>query len=306
LASVKVLVTGASGFIGRRAIMHLAGDGRFEVIACSRSTPTDAPTGVRHESADLLDADATHAMIERVRPTHLLHLAWDVQPGRFWSAPGNLDWAAATLILLRAFLEHGGTRAIMAGTCAEYDWTGDGRLTEETPANPATLYGAIKDATRRAVCAAGDHLGGSVAWGRIFWLYGPGEAPGRLVSDVTAALAAGRPIDVSEGLAERDFLHVDDVAGAFVAALSSNWRGPFNIGSGEAVALREVVSLIGRAAGRPDLIRFGARPTPPNEPPRLVADAGVLRREIGYAPGISLDRGLAENYQAARATLVQG
>lgn len=290
----RVLVTGASGFIGRRVVARLAAEGRFEVVTASRRADPRMPAGLAHHAVDMLAPGAPVDLVARVRPTHLVHLAWNAEPGRFWNAPDNLDWAAATLTLVRAFLEAGGRRAVLAGSCAEYDWTGEGRLAESSPTRPATLYGVAKDAVRRIVCAAGAGFDARIAWGRIFWLYGPGEARGRLVSDIAEALVAGRPVATSEGRQWRDFLHVDDVASAFVAALASEWHGPFNIGSGEALPVRRLVEDLAAAAGRPDLIRFGAKPSPPNDPPLIEADIGVLRDAIGFAPKIRLRDGLAD------------
>ena len=94
--------------------------------------------------------------------------------------------------MTRAFAEAGGVRAVYAGSCAEYAWTKAVLLETDEP-QPATFYGRMKDVTRRLVQAASEALGFSWAWGRVFWLYGPGEARGRLVSDVAAALAANQP-----------------------------------------------------------------------------------------------------------------
>lgn len=300
--TATVLVTGASGFIGRRVVAQLAGEGRFEVVAASRRPDPQMPIGLMHHAADMLAPGAPVNLIARVRPTHLVHLAWNAEPGRFWNAPDNLEWAAATLTLVRAFLEAGGRRAVLAGTCAEYDWTGEGRLSEASEMRPSTLYGVTKDAVRRAVCDAGERSGASIAWGRIFWLYGPGEARGRLVSDIAEALVAGRSVTTSEGLQRRDFLHVDDVASAFVAALASEWHGPFNVGSGEAVPVRQIVEGLAATAGRPDLIRFGGRPLLPNDPPLIEADTGILRNAIGFRPKITLRDGLADAFAWWRGT----
>jgi nucleoside-diphosphate-sugar epimerase len=136
-----------------------------------------------------------------------------------------------------------------------------------------------------------------VAWGRQFWLYGPGETSGRLVSDVAKSLIAGKEVEVGEGLQRRDFIHVDDVAGAFVAALLSDYAGAFNIGSGSAGRVRDIVGRLAEISGRPDLIRWGAKPTPANEPPLIEADIATLKSRIGFSPSITLDDGLARTYQ---------
>ncbi len=294
---MRLLVTGATGFVGRRVIARLAGDTKFEVVGVSRTRSADWPKDLDHHAVDLLAPGAPAALVAAVRPSHLLHLAWNATPGRFWTDLDNLDWSGATLSLFTAFAAQGGTRAVMAGSCAEYAWTGDATLRESDLPSPATLYGIAKDATRRMVCAAGEGAGVSVAWGRVFWLYGPAEAPGRLVSDVARSLACGEIVETSEGRQARDFLHVDDVAGAFVAAVGSGWQGAFNIGSGRAVPVREIVEGLVAASDRHDLVRLGARPTQAGVPPRLEADVRILRNKIGYTPTIDLRSGLTATYE---------
>lgn len=289
---MRVLVTGASGFIGRYAVEELDRIGA-SVVAVSRAGR--APAGVEAVSADLLQPGVAAELMARVQPTHLLHLAWNATPGRFWTTSDNLDWCAASLNLVRAFYAVGGQRAVLAGSCAEYDWTQSAMLDEdEGDTAPATLYGIAKDALRRLMAGYAAQYRRSIAWGRIFWLYGPHEAPGRLVSDVAAALKAGRPAETSAGLQRRDFLHVADVAGAFVAALKTDFTGTFNICSGEPVAVRDLVSLLADAMGRPDLVRFGVRPTSPTEPPLLYGNVDALRHGMGFSPRLSLKDGLAD------------
>jgi nucleoside-diphosphate-sugar epimerase len=187
---------------------------------------------------------------------------------------------------------------VLAGSCAEYDWTGDGVCVEgQTPLRPATLYGTCKDAARRVCEALAEQLGVGVAWGRVFFLYGPGEDERRLVAAVAKALTAGERAATSEGTQVRDFLHVDDVAGAFAALVDAEATGAVNIGAGEGVAIREVVEEIARAAGRPDLLDVGALPARPGDPPLLVPRVERLRSEVGYEPSTPLDAGLDDTVQ---------
>jgi nucleoside-diphosphate-sugar epimerase len=290
----RVLLTGASGFVGSRAVKALARRG-YEVHAVSSRPNEDSPIVAWHV-ADLLRPDAADALVDRVRPDSLLHLAWYAEHGLFWTSTENVRWVEATLRLLRAFADRGGSRAVLAGTCAEYEWTVDGGVCSEinTPLRPKTLYGVSKNATRAVAQALADEVGFELAWGRIFFLYGPGEAATRLVPSVVRALLQGTPAAVSEGSQIRDFLHVDDVAEAFVALLDGDVQGPVNIGSGNGVAIREVIELVGAAAGHPDLIRFGAVETRAGEPASLVADVRRLRDEVAFRPRIALEDGIAD------------
>ncbi|KQT19975.1 NAD-dependent dehydratase [Methylobacterium sp. Leaf399] len=294
----RVLVTGGSGFVGRSVLPLLVRRG-FTVHAAGPD-PVDLAGVVGHR-IDLLDAAQRRAVVADIRPTHLLHLAWYAEPGAYWTSPKNLDWVGASLDLAQAFAEAGGRRLVAAGTCAEYEW-GSERLSESrTPCRPATLYGAAKDGLRRVLAAYAREAGLSFAWGRLFYLYGPGEQPGRLVGDTIRRLLAGERIPTTEGLQRRDFLHVDDAAEALAALLAAALEGPVNVGSGRAVPVREILARIGALTGRADLIGFGERALPPGDPAVIEADVARLRGELGVAPGRDLDEGLAQMVERYRA-----
>jgi nucleoside-diphosphate-sugar epimerase len=293
--------------IGSRAIAPLRAAG-YEVHAVGRRRRAD-DGAVWHE-LDLLDDRPMRELVGEIAAEQLLHLAWFTEHGRFWSAPENLDWVAASVRLLRAFAETGGRRAVLAGTCAEYDWSDDAvaRCREldsaagpATPERPATLYGACKTATRLVAESYAREAGLSLAWGRVFLLYGPSEDERRLVPQVARALLAGEQAPTSDGAQLRDFMHVDDVAAGFAALLASGVKGPVNVASGEAVAIADVLALIATAAGGTDLLRLGALPRRTGEPDALVADVARLREEVGFRPSVPLARGIAETIAALAA-----
>lgn len=288
----RVLVTGATGFIGRGTLEPLVTSGMEVHAVSSHGAPADAPAGVHWHVADLL-APGAEAKLAALQATHLLHLAWYAEPGRFWRSPDNMDWVSASLRVIRAFAEAGGRRLVVAGTCAEYEWGDDTVCVENrTRTRPATLYGAAKHGLRTVAAAYADEVGLSMAWGRVFFVFGPHEHPARLAGSVAAALVTGREALCSHGDQVRDFLYAPELAAAFVALLTSEVTGPVNMGSGEPLRVRDLIEALARAAGRPDLVRLGARPSP-NEPARLTADVTRLRDEVGWTRSISLDEAAA-------------
>ncbi len=291
----RALVTGATGFIGRHTLTRLVERG-FEVHAVARSAPSDRSEATWHET-DLLEPGAPQRLVRASRPSHLLHLAWFATPGEFWSSPENHRWVEASTDLVRAFAAAGGERVVVAGTCAEYDW-GSGLCVEgETPLEPATLYGRCKHLLHERTEQITREAGIAAVWGRGFFVYGPGEHPSRLVASVIRSLLRGEEARCTSGYQVRDFLHVEDVADAFVALFDSRAAGAINIASGTPTRVRDLVELIAHAVGRRELLRFGAVPKPPGEPSVLVADVRRLRDELGWVPRFSLEEGVMQTVE---------
>jgi nucleoside-diphosphate-sugar epimerase len=116
----------------------------------------------------------------------------------------------------------------------------------------------------------------------------------RLIPSVTCSLLNEQVAECTPGEQVRDFMHVDDVAGAFVSLLASEVQGTVNIGSGAGIRVKDIVRNIGEQIGRSELIRLGARQMPAGDPPSIVADVGRLEREVGWRPSRSFDQALSE------------
>ena len=285
----RVLLTGATGLIGRQCVAPLKAAG-WTVVAASRGGV--APDGTEPLAANLLEPAGIDRAIRAARADALLHLAWHDGRDR-WSSPANLDWAAATIRLVRAFAEAGGTRVVAVGSCAEYDWAEE-TLSETSPLRPASLYGAAKASAAVALIGAAPALKLSLAWARVFFCYGPGEPEGRLLGDLVRGLARNEPVPCTDGLQERDFLHTSDIGRALVAILDSDATGAINVGHGRATPVRSIIETVARQMGKTGLIRLGARPKPPDDPPRIVADIARLGAATGFVPRFDLESGIAD------------
>jgi len=288
---MRVLVTGASGFVGR-ACLHALTELGCEVIAASRRPGPPAP-GVEWTTVDLLAPGEAARLGREARADTLLHLGWTVDPGRFWTDPANLDWLGATLKLVRAAAEAGARRVVGVGTCFEYDWPVEGDCHELTTGlRTHTLYDAAKDACRRTLEAYAAQERIAFAWGRLFYLYGPGEDPARLVPGLARALLAGEPARLSSGLAVRDYMDVRDAGRSLALLATHTLEGPANIATGQGVSIAGIAREMADLAGRPDLVMLGALPDRPGEPARIVADVSRQKEALGFIPSISLRQGL--------------
>ncbi len=286
---MKLLVTGATGYIGRACLGPLQGPG-VELHAVARH-PVDDLAGVPFHACDLLDRQQVTRLLETVRPTHLLHLAWIATPGVYWTSPDNDAWHAASVHLLESFLRLGGERAVLSGTCAEYDWSAGVCSEASTPLKGESNYARAKIATWRHVEAAIGR-GASVAWPRIFWSFGPHEPATRLVPSVILALLSGQRASCSSASLQRDFLPVEAVGQAMAALVRCDVRGAVNIGSGRATALGRLVALIAQKLGRSSDVDLTDEQAA-GQASRVVADTRRLETEIGHCPQLDLDTAIS-------------
>ncbi len=287
----KVLISGATGFIGRQCLPILNSRG-YEVHAVSSKTPKNFSSEIQWHKANLLDVSRIAALILEVRPKYMLHFAWYLEPGKFTTSNENFLWIQASLELLRQFYKQGGKRIVMAGSCFEYNWNYGYCSEFHTPRIPATFYGKCKNGLQNLLESYSEQTGVSSSWGRIFFVYGPYENPMRLVSSVIISLLKAEPALCTHGNQIRDYLYVKDVARAFVDLLESDVQGPINIGSGHPVALKDIISELGRWLNAEHLIKLGALPTSPDEAPLVVANVNRLSEEVGWSPQYSLKQGL--------------
>ncbi len=145
----------------------------YDVHIVSRHSNLNQPKVTAH-CCDILDPMKSTQLLDKVRPSHLLHLAWCTEPKTFWNTSDNLRWFSASTHLFSSFVKFGGHRIVGCGSCAEYEWV-DGRVCHErsTPTRPASNYGRAKLSTGNWLDTFATANGISAAWPRIFYLFGP-------------------------------------------------------------------------------------------------------------------------------------
>jgi nucleoside-diphosphate-sugar epimerase len=261
----RVLVTGANGFIGSAVVRRLAADSHEIVAPGSREL-------------DLLTASSEQlaGFIESSGFTHCIHTAWYTNHADYLVHEINRDWLAASLRLARACK---GLRFVGLGTCLEHHLALGG---------PPTLYEQCKhDLSLELLHAGIDH-----AWARVFFAYGPGDRPGRLIPGMLERFARGEPVGPTYGGLRRDYIHVDDLANQIVRIALSDVRGPLDTGTGEAPTLSEIFAAGAAAFGQPELAESNAETG--GQPPLIQADLARFRAGVGEPQARSIAEGLRD------------
>ena len=276
----RVLLTGGRGFVGRQLLRLLVAQGyRVRLLVRTPKAPAAMDLAGEDQAAEAVEScvavdDLFALSRERLRTLcegvdTVLHAAWFAEPGKYLSAPENLPCLAGTLQLFAAAREAGVRRFVGLGTCFEYDLS-HGYLSTATPLKPETPY-ALAKATAFQTCAAfADGGPTEFAWCRLFYLYGEGEDPRRLVPYIHQQLRAGEVAALTRGLQVRDYLDVADAARDILSVMAGRQTGAVNICSGQPQTVRALALSIAERYGRPDLLHFGARADNAVDPPVVV------------------------------------
>jgi UDP-glucose 4-epimerase len=306
MVPLRVAATGAAGFVAAAVVRRLLSDGHRVLAWLRPGTDAWRLAGlegaegrleiVRLDLGDLKTAEGgarAADLLGNFRPDVFVHAAWQGVRGTTRDDPAQTENVPTGVEVVRLAAAAGAKRFLGLGSQAEYG-PHDSAISEETPTRPTTLYGAAKLACGHLSLALARRLGLSAAWARLFSVYGPGERSGALIPDLARALRQGRPFPLGDGKPRWDYLYEDDAAEALARlAVQDDAQGFFNVASGNAVPLREVMLRVGALVAPGVALPIGARPSAPGDLPRLEADVTRLTRATGWRPGTGLEVGLA-------------
>jgi nucleoside-diphosphate-sugar epimerase len=270
---MRIFLTGQDGFIGRE-ILRQAREAGHEVMGLEKPFRMANPPWKE---------------IEAFAPEVCIHCAWIATPGIYLESPENVRHREWTLAMIRRLAVIGTRRFVVAGTCAEYG-PSDHPLRETEEPGSSTLYGREKSFLRLQLEEEALRSGFDLIWTRIFYPYGPGEHPDRLISFLIRNAISGKESPLKQPAALRDYIHVQDIARAFLLLAEKAGPGIFNIGTGEGVGLSALRSLIessfGTGQGYPwDIDSSVVRDA-------VVADVSRIS-ELGWKPRFAIKEGLS-------------
>jgi UDP-glucose 4-epimerase len=302
LTSQRVVVTGATGFLGGHVLEQLQAAGAAVIAVVDRSR------GSRHrspaQSVETLSFDRPDELVATVRaahPDYVVHLHAVVTTERSAAAVQRTLEAnlLPSLDLMVACDEMKAKRLILMGSGEEFGPV-TGPFDEYTIADPPSPYGASKAAVTGYAKMFHRAFNLPVVVLRPSVVYGPCQAPRMLVPQVMHALREGREIAVTEGRQTRDFIYVEDVARGILAALTAPGvdGGSYNLASGEVVSVKDCLARIEAISGRSGLIRYGAIPYKAGEIFSYEPVAERTYTALDWRPRFSLDEGLAKTWGA--------
>lgn len=309
VAPMRILVTGAGGFVGGHLLPELVSAGH-EVVAASHTAWTP-PVPVATEVFDIRDPARVRAAVEEHAPDGVIHLAALASPQKSWDAAQETFEVnvIGTTYLFEALAGRPGTRVLVVGSAQEYGAAQlDRPLRESDPLRPASPYAVSKVAQELVAFAYGQRHGLPVVVARSFNHTGPGQttdyAIGAFAAQVAAIERGDQPPRLTVGWLEsrRDFLDVRDVCRAYRLLVEAGEAGEaYNVASGRAERIGDLLDILLGAAGLAGVVEVQAAAAPrPGDPQTLLGDGTKLQQGLGWEPEIPMATSVVDTLDSYR------
>lgn len=285
----KVLVTGATGYIGQNLCKELI-KANYEVHAIVLPHKHAPVANILFHELDLMDKNAVTAFLQNNSFEKLIHLAWYVGP-KCQISPLNIDWLESSLHLIKTFWETGGKTVMVSGSMSEYDFSYGWCVEDKTPLNSLSLYGQTKAALYQILDKFSKFHDFQLKWARIFNIYGLNEKKTRITPYVINSMLRNEEVNVSHCMQIQNYMHITDVSQALTMFLESPVTGAVNIAADAPVRLKDMIEFCKQEIHYTKDIHYGVL-SPSFEQPLLSADITRLKKEIGFQQTISLEEGL--------------
>jgi nucleoside-diphosphate-sugar epimerase len=286
---MRIIVTGASGFIGRVFVRRAVAAGH---AICAMVRPGSVPLPIELAVTNAVGTLAAPPWddLRAFDPDVCVHAAWITDAGVYVESPENRRYRDESLAFVSGLTERGVGHIVALGTSAEYKASPQPLHETRSQIEPLSPYARAKHELRLALNDRVHAAGARLAWARLFQPYGDGEPAARLCSTVVSRLLSGQEVMLVTPQAVRDWIHVEDVAAALLQLLEARADAVVNIGSGIGRTVQQVVLVIANLLGRPELVTTSA--ATPSAPGAFVADPTLLRT-LGWTPRVELTAGLA-------------
>lgn len=289
----KLLITGASGFIGKGILNELSKHTEYDIFAVTtKKANLKKYSNIHVIEANLLIHHECEILVEKVKPQLMIHLAWTLQGNdSFQYDQTNLEWLEVSLHLLRCFIKNGGRRFIFAGSSSEYDLALP-RLSEKIVNVKINLYGKCKNAFTEIAMILCSQQKISFATARFFSVYGENDTrEGRAIPMAIQAFLNKRNVICNSPNSIWDYIYIKDAAKATIKIMESTYDGIVNVSTAIPLSMREVFGTIADIMGCSELLTLDNQEMPGQI---LVSDNTVLRNFIQYTPQISFREGIVK------------
>ncbi len=304
----RILITGGSGFIGRALVNSLVARGLRPMIADRSARENDSGGAYQIARIDITDHKAVTRLIEDYRPNLTFHLAGGTLRNDVTGQFNDELNYAATVSLLENLVDCRCQKAVLMSTAAEY---GDNPtpFREDMPSRPVSAYARSKAKATKFAIDLHDRTGFDVTVLRTFTAFGPGQPANMFLSQLVSHAVLNQPFNMSDGTQRRDFVFIDDVVDALLAAVEIGKASGrvVNIGTGTAITLRSAAEYVWSAcdADREKLV-LGSVPKTGDDPLDTLADVSLAANLLGWQPVTSFESGIGRMIQAERLKQLEG